>query len=216
MSIAIPVTVTISDETLAAIVAAFRSAEDPARPSMSATAPDLAPGERYLDAELPKTWECVEARDGESYPWPNKQEPEHYETFSVYEGTTSRGSIRLGIGRCRRTQTWGRDRIYFVTFHMTNGGKRPLCEFLETDDYKDTHKLVAVIRGNGANQRAMFDPGVKLPSPYRHLTLVIYSRYIRAKGAWNKWAVLADEDDAAMMLNHSLIQAELRFGIRPR
>jgi hypothetical protein len=183
---------------------------------MAKSDPESAPGERYLDAELPKTWEFVEVRDGESYPWPNKQEPERYETFSVYEGTTSRGSIRLAVGRSRRTQTWGRDRIYLVTFHVTEGGKRPLCEFLETDDYEDTHKLVAVIRGNGVNQRSMYDPGVKPPSPYRHLALVIYSEYIRVKGAWNKWAVIADEDDADTMLNHSLIQAELRFGIRPR
>lgn len=216
MSVNIPITITISDEGIEAIVAALGLADGPARPSMAASDPDPAPGERYLDAELPKSWEFVEARDGESYPWPNKQEPEQYETFSVYEGTTSRGSLRLGIGRCRRTHTWGRDRIYLVTFHVTDGGKRPLCEFLETDDYKDTHELVAAIRGNGVNQRSMYDPGVNPPGAYKDLPRVIYSNYIRAKGAWNKWAVLAHEDDAATMLNHSLIQAELRFGIRPR
>jgi hypothetical protein len=213
MPISVPVTITISDEGIEAIVAALGLADGPA---MTESDPDPAPGERHLDAELPKTWEFLEARDDESYPWPNKQEPEQYETFSVYEGTTSSGSIRLGIGRCQRAHTWGKERIYLVTFHMTNGGKRPLCEFLETDDYEDTHELVAAIRGNGANQRSMYDPGVNPPSPYRHLKRVIYSRYIRAKGAWYKWAVLAAEDDADTMLNHSLIQAELRFGIRPR
>ena len=81
--------------------------------------------ERYLDVELPERWEVVETRKGETYYWP--QGPDEYTDFTVYEGRTDRGTIRLAIGRCQRTEVWGRDRIYMITFHITAGGKRPLA-----------------------------------------------------------------------------------------
>jgi len=210
MPITVPAEVTFSDEILEILRGGSGAPLAPA--VIAAAAPPLAEGERYLDVEFPD-WVLIDERLGETYQWP-KVPPEVYDPFTVYEGTTSRGSIRMGIGRCQRTQTWGRDRVYLITFLITKGGKRPLCEFLATDDYATTGETVAIIRGLGRG-RSMYGPSNVLPSPYRHLRIENYRDRIDFSGSWNKQAVVAHEDDAATMLNHSLIQADLRFNIRP-
>jgi hypothetical protein len=172
-----------------------------------------ATAERYIDVEFPERWELVETREGESYTWP--EGPDEYTEFNVYEGRTSRGVIRLAIGRCERTAVWGRDRVYLITFHITAGGKRPLCEFLEVDDYRASREFVAIIRGNGDSGRGMYSPDAHLPGVYRKLRVETYSDRIQFKGAWTKRAVVAEESDIESMLNHSLIQADQRFEIRP-
>lgn len=175
-------------------------------------APPLKEGERYLDVEFP-TWVEVETREGVSYTWPKGDDD--YDPFTVYEGTTSLGSIRLAIGWCDRTNTWGRDRRYAITFYITEGGKRPLCEFLASDHVEQTGEYVAIIRGAGAQQRSMYDLSMVLPSPYRHLRTENYRDHIDYAGSWSKQAVVAREDDVETMMNHSLIQAQLRFNINP-
>jgi hypothetical protein len=207
MPLTIRPTITLSDDDLAAILAAVA----PLRPSSSTAA--RPPSEPEDDLRLPAGWSFVERREGERYTWP--QGEEHYDPFEVYEGRTSEGSIRLAVGRCGRTAVWGRDRIYLITFHVTPGGKQPLCEFLETDDYAQTRELVAIIRGTGESKRGMYGPADALPDAYGPLRTVVYRDYIDADRSWAKQAVIAREDDVATMLNHSLIQAALRFGIRP-
>ncbi len=205
-------TIAIDDTELAKLAQAVAGAnaahEDPERQGLTG-----AVAERYMDVEFPGRWELVATREGETYTWP--QGPDEYTNFQIYEGRTPRGTIRLAVGRCERTEVWGRDRVYLITFHITAGGKRPLCEFLETDDHATSREFIAIIRGNGDSGRGMYSPGAHLPGAYRKLRIETYSDRIAFKGAWTKQAVVAQEDDIDSMLNHSLIQAEQRFDIRP-
>lgn len=213
MPVSIPATITFDDEGLDALRALGL---DSGRPPSAGPAA-LRPGERELDVEFPMQWALIEERHDEAYYWPKPTEWEHYDPFTVYEGTTSKGTIRLGIGRCQRVNTWGKDRLYFITFHVTEGGKRPLCEFLETDDHNETGEMVAIVRGSGATKREMYDPGRVLPGAYAPMRdkVRIYKEVIRVPRAYNRKAIIAHEDDAETMLNHSLIQADLRFDIQP-
>lgn len=209
MPIDIPITITIPDEGVEALRQALLGGTDPG----SAPSP-LPVGERYVDVEFPDQWPVVEVREGEAYQWPNVP-LEHYDPFTVFEGTTSRGSIRLAIGRCQRARVFGRDRLYLITFHITAGGKRPLCEFVEADDYDSTREFVAIIRGNGTGKRSMYPPASNLPGAYRRLRIETYSDRIEWRGSYRQLAVVAHEDDAEAMLNHTLIQAGFRFAVEP-
>jgi hypothetical protein len=210
MPISLPATITIRDQD----IPAFRSALglDPVSELPAARTVSSVDG-HAAGVELPTSWRKVEERAGETYMWPQGEDV--YDPFTVYEGTTSRGTIRLAIGWCRRAPVWGKDRLYLITFHVTAGGKRPLCEFLETDDYTNTGELVAIIRGTGESKRGMYGPEDVLPSPYRRLETGIYRDFIDVDRAWDKQAVVAHETDFETMLAHSLIQADLRFDIRP-
>lgn len=213
MSVSIPAIITFDDEGLDALRAAL-GLDSGAPVSKAVRRPS---GERNLDVEFPRKWELSEERDDEAYYWPKPTEWERYAPFTVYDGQTSRGLIRLGIGRCRRVNTWGKDRLYFITFHITQGGKRPLCEFLETDDYDERGETVAIVRGSGSTKREMYDPSRVLPGAYAPLRdkIRVYKEVIRVPRAYNRQAIVAHEDDAETMLNHSLIQADLRFNIQP-
>jgi hypothetical protein len=205
-------TITLDDAELAKLAGAIAAANGgPAETDRQRLTGETA--ERSMDVEFPEHWELVETRDGETYTWP--EGPDEYTEFNIYEGRTPRGVIRLAIGRCERTRVWGRDRVYMITFHITAGGKRPLCEFLEVDDHATSREFIAIIRGNGDSGRGMYSPSAPLPGAYRKLRIEIYSDRIRSKGAWTKQAVVAQDGDIDSMLNHSLIQADQRFEIRP-
>jgi hypothetical protein len=209
MSITIPATITISADNVSVLRQALEGGQGSIPP-----VDGLNPGERYLDVEFPDAWRPVEQRTGETYHWPNLP-LEQYAPFTVFEGSTTKGSIRLGIGRCQRAPVFGKDRLYLITFHMTAGGKRPLCEFVEVDDYRTTQELVAIIRGNGPSQRSMYPPTSVLPGPYGKLPTALYADRIKFRGSYKQQAVVAREDDVDTMLNHSLVQADLRFAIKP-
>jgi hypothetical protein len=212
MPVSIPATITVGDEGLAVLASALGL--DPGLAPKGGAAPFvLHLGERVLAIEFPSSWRNMGPRSDEFYTWP--QGDEHYDPFTVFEGTTSKGSIRLAVGRCQRAPAWGKERTYLITFHITTGGKRPLCEFLETDDYAKTREVIATIRGTGASKRGMYGPGDMLPSAYQKLNTGIYRDYIKVERSWNKQAVIAHEDDIDTMLAHSLIQADLRFDIHP-
>lgn len=173
---------------------------------------DTTPTERVLDDKFP-SWRKLEERSGVSYRWPKNEE--FYSTFTVYEGSNEHGTIRMAIGWCDRTSTWGHDRPYAITFFVTDGGKRPLCEFLATDQYESTGECVAIIRGAGLRQRSMFGPNDVLPGAYAGLRVENFRDHISFPGAWNKLAVIANKEDIDTMLNHSFVQAQLRFNINP-
>lgn len=204
MPVEIHPTLRLSDDDILRIAAAIAEQA----PGVTPPAP-----QRELAVEFPERWNEIEERSGESYRWP--QDDEYYDPFTVYEGRTSRGRIRLAIGWCERTNTWGRDRRYAIVFYISDGGKRPLCEFLASDLVEETGDYVAIIRGAGALQRSMYDPGMVLPGPYRHLRVENYRDHIDYAGSWSKQAVVATEDDIDSMLRHAMIQAELRFNLVP-
>jgi hypothetical protein len=157
-------------------------------------------------------WEFKLSREGETYQWPELVE--QYGRFDVYRGVNGLGTIDFAIGECGRANVWGRDRKYFIVFHITAGFKRPISEFLEADDYEEARELIAIIRGKGG-RRKMYDPTDDLSVEYEPFRIETYRDRIDVPGSWNKLAVVAPEDDVATMLNHGLIQAQSRFDIKP-
>jgi hypothetical protein len=161
------------------------------------------------EGDLPTAWTKVRELDDQSYSWP--QLNERYTSYAVYNAETDReGSVNIALGLAERYRTWGRDREYVIAFLTSGAPQVPLVEFLETDDYKETGKMIAVIRGRDGS-RKMYGPGDSLPDIYSAaFETVTYNDYIRAPGSWNKVAVLAHKDDYTTMLNHALVQARRR------
>jgi len=162
--------------------------------------------------ELPEEWNLVEGREGESYRWPSGVE--HYESFRVFEGSTSTGTLRLALAEHAPIELRGGLRKYYVVFYVTAGSKRPLVTFQAADDYEQTQELVAIIRGRDGG-RKMYGPGDALPEAYESFPVEEFNERIVGPGSLHKFAVVAREDDAATMLAHGYLQARQRFGIEP-
>jgi hypothetical protein len=164
---------------------------------------------RGRGSELPDDWHVVRERDGESYGWPNGRD--RYSPYRVFIGTTrGEGAVQIGLGDTIRKNTWGRDRKYVVAFLSSGSPQRPLVEFVAADDYERTRELVAVIRGSDGGRR-MYGAGDALPALYtERFRTQLYSDRVDHPGAWNKFAVVAREDDEQSILNHALIQSRRR------
>jgi hypothetical protein len=176
---------------------------------------DDAPGTvtaspRGRTADLPENWRVVREREGQSYQWP--EERDRYSRYRVFIGTTrAEGAIQIGLGETIRKNKWGRDRKYVVAFLSSGSPQQPLAEFVGTDDYEETHDLVAVIRGSDGGRR-MYGAGDALPGVYKErFQTQIYSERVVHPGVWNKLVVVAREDDDETMLNHALIQGRRRY-----
>lgn len=203
----IPVTIVIDDKVFAALLARLL----PESSALAAVSAAASGGDGF---ELPGRWSEVEDRGGtESYRWPNREEPERYAAFRVYDGDLSGKSVHIALGDCDRDDVWGRLRPYKIAFHVTErGGKYPLAEFLEDDE----GGYVSLVKGKGANRRSMYGPDEALPAGYAALPTALYADRIHAKGAWRRQAVVASPSDTDTMLNHALIQGALRYNVRPR
>ena len=164
---------------------------------------------RGRKADLPDDWSLVREREGESYQWPEARE--RYSRYRVFMGTTrSEGVVHIGLGETTRKKKWGRDRKYVVAFLSSGAPQKPLAEFLAADDYKESHELVAVIRGSDGGRR-MYGPGDALPETYEGASgLRCTAIESTTPGVWHKAVVIAREDDHATMLNHALLQGRRR------
>ena len=162
-------------------------------------------------ADLPEDWRVVRARDGESYRWPNGRD--QYAPYRVFIGTTrAEGAVQVGLGETIRENRWGRDRKYVVAFLSGGSPQQPLVEFVAADDYEQTRELVAVIRGSDGGRR-MYGAGDVLPALYaERFRTQIYNERVVYPGVWNKFVVVAREDDDETVLNHALIQSRRRYG----
>jgi hypothetical protein len=162
-------------------------------------------------ADLPEEWRLVRERDGESYRWPSGRD--RYSPYRVFIGTTrTEGAVQIGLGETIRENKWGRDRKYIIAFLSGGSPQQPLVEFVEADDYDQTHELIAVIRGSDGGRR-MYGAGDVLPTLYtERFRTQTYNDRVVHPGAWNKAAVVAAEDDDQAILNHALIQSRRRLG----
>jgi hypothetical protein len=168
-------------------------------------APPVAPA-----VDLPEEWSLVREREGESYRWP--EERDRYSPYRVFLGRTrTEGAVHIGLGETVRESSWGRNRKYVVAFLSGGSPHQPLVEFVATDDYGETHELVAVVRGSDGGRR-MYGAGDALPRVYEErFRTELYSDRVVYPGVWNKVVVVAGEDDHATMLNHALIQGRRRY-----
>lgn len=174
-----------------------------------ASAKAAAPARRG-PADLPADWRLVRERGDASYRWPKRRD--RYVPYRVFVGTTrAEGAVQVGLGETTRKNAWGRDRKYVVAFLSSGPPQDPLVEFVATDDYEQTHELVAVIRGSDGGRR-MYGAGDALPAVYaQRFRTQIYNDRITHPGAWNKVVVVVGEDDHEAMLNHALIQSRRRY-----
>jgi hypothetical protein len=176
---------------------------------------DGAPGEGAVaagarTADLAGDWRLVREREGQSYQWP--EDRERYSRYRVFLGTTrAEGAVHIGLGETVRKNKWGRDRKYVVAFLSGGSPQRPLAEFVAADDYEETRELVAVIRGSDGRRR-MYGAGDTLPRVYAEgFRTQMYSDRVVYPGVWNRFVVVAREDDDETMLNHALIQGRRRY-----
>jgi hypothetical protein len=79
--------------------------------------------------------------------------------------------------------------------------------FIEGDDPTD---LVAVIKSKGPGGRSMFSPGDELPAAYAGLTVDVFRHRVVGPQAYNKLALVAENEDRQAMLNHAAIQSVVR------
>jgi hypothetical protein len=159
--------------------------------------------------ELPGTWRRVEERKGVTYTWGDDQ-MDAFDPFVVYEGTTSSGLARLGIGRCVRTLVHSEERIYYIVCAIgPQGGLRAIAEFLATDDYAETGDVIAIVKGKEGTGR-QFDPGDELPPVYERWASVTYRDRVDYPGSYKKIGLVCNELDHETMLNHALAQIQLR------
>lgn len=160
------------------------------------------------EVELPPAWRPVEVRHGVVYTW--GEDRDVYDPFSVYEATLSTGGVKLAVGRCERARTFGEDRIYYIVTSIgPEGGIRAISEFLATDDYEQTNDVIAIVKGKEGSAR-LFDRPEELPSVYAPMQTVTYRDRVDYPGAFQKQAVVCNEQDHETMLNHSLAQIQLR------
>ncbi|HEX5593626.1 MAG TPA: hypothetical protein VFX35_09795 [Solirubrobacterales bacterium] len=202
MAIRIPVVIEIDDRGIAQIEAAGISiaAREPQRFE------ETPASDR--EVELPERWQLVGKDSEVRYTW--GEDYDLYDPFLTFEGTTPEGKARLAIGKCRRTRTHGRDRIYYIVVSIgPEGGMRAIAEFLATDDYEETGEVIAIIKGKDGTGR-LFDSADELPPVYKDLRTVTYRDRVDYPGSYLKQGLVCDEDDAETMLNHSLAQMRLR------
>jgi len=160
------------------------------------------------EIELPEEWQLVGEDSGVRYTW--GEDHDIYDPFLTYEGWTSQGKARLAVGKCHRTRTHGRNRIYYIVVNIgPEGGMRAIAEFLATDDYDDTGEVIAIIKGKECSGR-QFASADELPSIYRDWNTVTYRDRVDYPGSYLKQGLVCDERDAETMLNHSLTQIQLR------
>jgi hypothetical protein len=158
--------------------------------------------------DLVTRWQLVDHREGQVYQWPDLLE--HYNRYDVYRGETRReGTVFIALGWTVRPGAWGMDRTYVVSFLSQHAPQTPLAEFLAVDDYAETGELIAVIRGSDGG-RKMYGSGEELPPSYAPFRITTYRDRVRARGSWNKLAVVVAETDTDAILNHALIQARRR------
>lgn len=202
MPIRVPVILEISDEGVAMLRDAVSPGSSGGKQAPEETDPPAA------EIELPKEWQLVGESSGVRYTWGEDQDI--YDPFLTYEGWTSRGKARLAIGKCRRARTHGRDRVYYIVVNIgPEGGMRAIAEFLATDDYDETGEVIAIIKGKEGSGR-QFASADELPSIYRRWNTVTYRDRVNYPGSYLKQGLVCNERDADAMLNHSLVQIQLR------
>jgi hypothetical protein len=202
MPIRIPAILEISDEGIATLRDALNPASSDGEQSPEKIRPAAA------EIELPKEWQLVREDSGVRYTW--GEDHDIYDPFLIYEGWTSKGKARMAIGKCSRTRTHGRDRIYYIVVNIgPEGGMRAIAEFLATDDYDGTGEVIAIIKGKEGSGR-QFASADELPSIYRDWNTVTYRDRVDYPGSYLKQGLVCNERDAETMLNHSLAQIQLR------
>lgn len=174
-----------------------------ARSEYAATTPSFSGG------ELPANWQLVRELDDQSFKWPSN-ETDEYLRYRVFAAPISSGLVHMAIGDAKRQKAFGRDRKYSIVFLTSGPPQTPLVELMEVDDYTESRQLIAIIRGSDGGKK-MYAPTDPLPTVYQqNFDIQVFAHRIVASRAWNKLAVVVQEDDHTAILNHALLQARRR------
>lgn len=153
-------------------------------------------------------WREVERRVGETYKWPTEHgDLEEYDPFVVYSADGLTLALAQNVGPVMVKDKW-RKQVWVFRIGAGGGSKRPIMPFVQADDYEQTRELVALIRGKGDSGRGMFGPGDSLPAAYEGMRVENFGA--RIAGHYNKYCVVAHEDDVKAMLDHGAAQVRLR------
>jgi hypothetical protein len=179
-------------------------------PAAADTAYQQAAGTPSVSAgELPAKWEFVRELEAQSFKWPSN-EIDAYGRYRVFAVPTPSGPVHMAIGDAKRQKVFGRDRKYSIVFLTSGPPQTPLVELMEVDDYDESRQLIAIIRGSDGGKK-MYAPTDPLPTIYReNFDIQVFADRVVAPRAWNKLAVVVDEDDHTAILNHALLQARRR------
>jgi hypothetical protein len=170
----------------------------------SETTPEIEAVTQPTNGSTTAAWHEVDRLPDESWTWPDG----NFDTYSeivVYEGSGNFAGAKLGLGYQNGPGKEGE--VNGFVFASGGSSKRPLTVFFPAGDFESTHELVSMIRGRDGSRKT-FGPTDSLPAVYHGFKTDILGK--RIEGKWNVQAVVAKEDDAQTMLNHTALQARLR------
>jgi hypothetical protein len=153
-------------------------------------------------------WREVGRLKDQTYDWPPEGGGrDEFDPFILYRENRMTLALAQNV---KPTRVKDRPRKQIWVFKVDDDGSRkdPISPFVAADDYDDSRELVAIIRGKGETGRQMYSPGDQLPPPYGDLKVEILGD--RIKGHYNKYCVVAHEDDAESMLRHGAARLRLR------
>lgn len=171
----------------------------------------------------PPTWVEVDLIDGFETKWPapevlraqgHAQLHEHYGPMKVFEGRDEVGLARLAIGApSERYEFYGRDRGWLSVWEVVNGRPaRQLANFIEVDDFAESHDRAALISGKDGGAKKGFSPHERdlLPPSYDGMRVEVQRDRIVGPYSRKRLAVVARDEETDIMLNHALAHLRLR------
>ena len=170
----------------------------------------LAPDTEQLDSALSRiVWQ---SKDPFDYHWPRKKgeedKPELYDEAHEAEISMGGQEYRVQIGFTNR-RTAGKDRRRAVVFLNDGRRMRPVVEFVGTDDFDQSGKMVSLIKipNESGSGHTRLQPGDQPSSEYDGMPIVQYSREITGPYAATTLAVLVRKDEYSLMARHAIIRA---------
>ena len=139
--------------------------------------------------------------------WPARdggKEVTAFQRFRVFEGS---GRLRIGLGEVRGGD--GELEAIGVFLISSVDRKRLVVYFQRTDDFANTHRLWAPIRGKGGG-RSYFRGGGTLPPQYAGTEIVRLGTVVSNHRLREIDALLAHEDDWKTMVGHGAAQVQVR------
>ena len=162
--------------------------------------------EAYLgvaQALVLKEWTSLSPFD---FKWPDggsEHQDKAYTTTRVIKGD----AITFTVGFAWR-HTIGQLRRRVTVFTGSAKSRKPLVEFVGSDNFEADRVLVSIIKGD--NGKHVYDVDA-LPQGYDPATVAPYNQHITGPYAPSGLAMVASEADLDAMLSHAIIRYRMRY-----